>query len=334
MESLNTEVLSFLEFNPLRIREGVLNPREIEMSQGSTVVIGLGNPEADIKYISQELQNLGFKIILPVEIAQYFFTNNINFENYWLSGDKQVFDRAEEEIKKAKSLFKEKKSQEIFEKIIEFRQNSNLSCLPDLEPLESQYMPSDLPWVETKTPISIIDCGAFTGDTIQTFLNKDVIFENYFAFEPDVENFYLLEQYISKNNVENVFTLKMATWSTNSILKFQKSPGNNSGAHLAANSHENFKKVFAVSLDNFLNSINVDLIKMDVEGAEKDTLIGSSKIIKSSRPFLAISVYHKPEDLWEIPLIISKISNCYDFYLRVYGQQTFDTVLYCIPNDN
>ncbi len=161
MELLNTEVLSFLEFNPLRIREGVLNPKEIELSQDSTVVIGLGNPEADIKYISQELQNLGFKIILPVEIAQYFFTNNINFENYWLSGDKLIFDRAEADIKKAKSLFIEKKSQEIFEKILDYRQNSNLSSLPDLEPLESQYMPSDLPWVQTKTPISIIQFKLF-----------------------------------------------------------------------------------------------------------------------------------------------------------------------------
>jgi hypothetical protein len=190
LESLNTEVLSFLEFNPLRIREGVLNPKEIELSQGSTVVIGLGNPEADIKYISQELQNLGFKIILPVEIAQYFFTNNINFENYWLSGDKSIFDRAEAEIKKAKSLFIEKKSQEIFEKILDYRQNSNLSSLPDLEPLESQYMPSDLSWVDVNIPLTIIDCGAFTGDSINTFLNKNLIFENYYAFEPDVENLF------------------------------------------------------------------------------------------------------------------------------------------------
>jgi FkbM family methyltransferase len=332
LDSLNTEVLSFLEFNPLRIREGVLNPKEIELSQDSTVVIGLGNPEADIKYISQELQNLGFKIILPVEIAQYFFTNNINFENYWLSGDKLIFDRAEADIKKAKSLFIEKKSQEIFEKILDYRQNSNLSSLPDLEPLESQYMPSDLSWVDVNIPLTIIDCGAFTGDSINTFLNKNLIFENYYAFEPDVENFHLLQQFISKNGVKNIFPFKMATWSNNSILKFQKSPGNNSGAHLAANSEENFQKVFAISLDNFFDKMKIDLIKMDIEGAEKETLIGSSNIIKSNNPLLAISVYHKPEDLWEIALLISKMSNCYEFYLRVYGQQTFDTVLYCVPN--
>ena len=76
----------------------------------------------------------------------------------------------------------------------------------------------------------------------------------------------------------------------------------------------------------------LSLLKMDIEGAEKETLIGSSNIIKSNNPLLAISVYHKPEDLWEIALIISKMSNCYEFYLRVYGQQTFDTVLYCVPN--
>jgi FkbM family methyltransferase len=332
LESLNTEVLSFLEFNPLRIREGVLNPREIEMSQSSTVVIGLGNPEADIKYISQELQNLGFKIILPVEIAQYFFTNNINFENYWLSGDKQVFDRAKAEIKKAKSLFKEKKSQEIFEKILDYRQNSNLLCLPDLEPLESQYMPSDLPWVETKTPISIIDCGAFTGDTIQTFLNKDVIFENYFAFEPDLDNYQLLLEFVSKNSISNIFTLKLATWSESMMLKFQKSGGNNSGAHLVVESVGEIEKVFALKLDHMFTNEKIDLIKMDIEGAEKDTLIGLVDTIKKNKPYLAISAYHKPDDLWKIPLQIAEVSNEYQFFLRVYGQQTFDTVLYCVPS--
>jgi FkbM family methyltransferase len=292
----------------------------------------LGNPEADIKYISQELQNLGFKIILPVEIAQYFFTNNINFENYWLSGDKQVFDRAEAEIKKAKGLFKEKKSQEIFEKILDYRQNSNLSCLPDLESLESQYMPSDLHWVQTKTPISIIDCGAFTGDTIQTFLNKDVIFESYFAFEPDSDNYQLLLEFVSKNSISNIFPLKLATWSESMMLKFQKSGGNNSGAHLVVELDEKIEKVFALKLDHMFANEKIDLIKMDIEGAEKETLLGSSNIIKSNNPLLAISVYHKPEDLWEIPLLVSKMSNCYEFYLRVYGQQTFDTVLYCVPN--
>ncbi len=324
-------MLSFLEFNPLRIREGVLNPREIDLCLGCTVVIGLGNPEADIKNISQELQNLGFKIILPVEIAQYFFTNNINFENYWLSGDKLIFDRDEGEIKKAKSLFKEKKSQEIFEKILDYRQNSNLLCLPDLEPLESQYMPSDLPWVDSKTPITIIDCGAFTGDTIQTFLNKDVIFENYFAFEPDLDNYQLLLEFISKNNTSNIFPLRLATWSESMILKFQKSGGNNSGAHLTVESVGKIEKVFALKLDYMFANEKIDLIKMDIEGAEMDTLIGLEATIKKNKPFLAISAYHKPDDLWKIPLQIAKASNEYQFFLRVYGQQTFDTVLYCVP---
>jgi hypothetical protein len=90
-------------------------------------------------------------------------------------------------------------------------------------------------------------------------------------------------------------------------------------------------KVLAVKLDDLLSQQKIDLIKMDIEGAEIDTLLGLAETIKSNKPFLAISTYHKPADLWEIPLLIAEISKSYEFYFRVYGQQTFETVLYCVP---
>jgi FkbM family methyltransferase len=208
-----------------------------------------------------------------------------------------------------------------------------LASLPNLELLESQYMPSDLPWVSTGSPISIIDCGAFTGDTVRTFINKGVVFENYFAFEPDVDNYNLLQEFISRNNLTNIFSLKLATWNENAILKFQKSGGNNSGAHLTSQSSNNLEKVLAVKLDDLLSRHKIDLIKMDIEGAEIESLKGLIEIITTYKPYLAISAYHKPSDLWEIPLFISEISKNYELYIRVYGEQTFDTVLYCIPSN-
>jgi FkbM family methyltransferase len=331
LAKMNIEVISRLEFDSMRLREGVIKPDQVEIPQEHTVLIALGNPEADIRQISINLKNLGFRIILPVEIAQFFHLKNFNLDNYWLSGDLEIFDRYEGRISKARELFKEKKSQELFDNILDYRKNSKLASLPILEPLESQYMPSDLPWVSTVSPISIIDCGAFTGDTIMNFINKGVVFENYFAFEPDVDNYNLLQEFVSKNNITSVFPLKLATWYENTILKFQKSGGNNSGAHTTTDTDEHLNKVFAINLDYIFSGVHIDLIKMDIEGAEMETLIGLKSKIESDRPLLAISAYHKPEDLWEIPIFLSENSNFYDYFLRVYGQQTFDTVLYCVP---
>ena len=71
---------------------------------------------------------------------------------------------------------------------------------------------------------------------------------------------------------------------------------------------------------------------MDIEGAELDALKGGEKVIKRDLPHLAISIYHKPSDLWEIGLYLFSIhGNNYKYHIRNYGHQTFDTVLYAIP---
>ncbi len=63
----------------------------------------------------------------------------------------------------------------------------------------------------------------------------------------------------------------------------------------------------------------VDFIKMDIEGAEMAALNGASGTISSVRPRLAISGYHKPEDLWELP---NKIKDLNPRYKMAFGHHT------------
>lgn len=72
-------------------------------------------------------------------------------------------------------------------------------------------------------------------------------------------------------------------------------------------------------------------IKMDIEGAEKEALEGAERTVIKYRPKLAISVYHKPEDIVEVPEIILSYGLDYQFYLRHYSLAAFDTVLYAVP---
>ncbi len=76
----------------------------------------------------------------------------------------------------------------------------------------------------------------------------------------------------------------------------------------------------------------IDLLKMDIEGAEQQASRGASQTIQTHRPVLAVSLYHRPADLWEIPLLIEEISPGYRMYLRVYGDMLLETVLYCLPD--
>lgn len=62
----------------------------------------------------------------------------------------------------------------------------------------------------------------------------------------------------------------------------------------------------------------VDYIKLDIEGAELDMLHGAAKTISRWKPKMAISAYHKPEDLWTLALYIKSIRPDYEFQFRHY----------------
>jgi FkbM family methyltransferase len=332
LAKLHIEIISFLEFDESRLRPGTLNPLLILDKENTTVIIGLGNFEADIKNISTRLGLLNFNLIQPVEIAQLFHSNGITFENYWLTGDVQIFDKNRNSIDSARSYLTDKKSKSLYDEIINFRKTSSLESLPDPESMNMVYMPDDLPWVIKDNPLNVIDCGAYVGDTLKAFTKNNFQLKNYFAFEPDTSNFEKLYHNVNLWELENIFCFNNATWSENTILSFTFGGGeDNTGAHVTQLVTSHNQKVLALRLDSIFSDIKIDLIKMDIEGAEINTLLGLKNVIQKDLPFLAISVYHKPEDLWEIPLLIHSFSKEYNLYLRNYGQQTFETVLYCVP---
>lgn len=86
-----------------------------------------------------------------------------------------------------------------------------------------------------------------------------------------------------------------------------------------------------VVLDDWVKS-HKSYIKMDIEGYELEALKGAQKVIKSLKPILSISVYHKTNDLHNIiPLILSWNPE-YRVYLRHYRNNYSDTRAYFISN--
>ena len=73
------------------------------------------------------------------------------------------------------------------------------------------------------------------------------------------------------------------------------------------------------------------MIKMDVEGAEMASLRGAQNTLKKNRPILAICVYHKEEDLLEIPAYVESLGITCQIYLRHYSDNQTETVCYLIP---
>lgn len=174
---------------------------------------------------------------------------------------------------------------------------------------------------------NFVDCGAFDGDTLDEFLKFNHFnYKNIYCFEPDFYNFAKLNEYIANKQLNHVKTYSIGTWNTEETLKF-----NTAGPAGGSISLDGEILIEVNKLDNVLADKPVDFIKMDIEGAELNALYGAEKIIKNNRPILAICVYHKLEDFYDIPLYIHNLDLNYAFYFRHHSMSNGETVCYAIP---
>jgi hypothetical protein len=90
-------------------------------------------------------------------------------------------------------------------------------------------------------------------------------------------------------------------------------------------------EVDCVPLDAVLGAPAPTYLKMDIEGAEVDTLVGASRTIREHAPVLAICCYHCQDHLWRIPLLIHSLNPDYRFFLRPHDLEMWDLVCYAIP---
>lgn len=172
----------------------------------------------------------------------------------------------------------------------------------------------------------LFDCGAFTGDTIEdfvTFTNKK--YKKIVAFEPDEKNVKRLNAFIN-NKIENVVVIQKATGDKNGKVAFLNN-GNMFSKTVDVKDSSDELSVDIVRLDNYID-YHPTLIKMDIEWAELDSLIGATQIIKTLKPKLAICIYHMPFDFYEIPKFLKSLVPEYKFKVRQHESGFCETVLY------
>ena len=193
-----------------------------------------------------------------------------------------------------------------------------------------QYFPDDLYSI---LPGEVfVDCGAYNGDTIREFLQHQNNYSgNILAFEPDEKNFQKLQVYIStlpERIRKNVIAKQVPVGICGQIVNFSST-----GTVASRVTEDGDMEMNCVCIDQETIDLAPSFIKMDIEGAEIDALNGARKAIQRSRPILAICIYHKPDDLWQIPLLISSFVDDYHFFLRPHDEEGWDLVCYAIPSE-
>ena len=142
-----------------------------------------------------------------------------------------------------------------------------------------------------------------------------------YAFEPDKDNIAKCNDNLQKCKCWTKL-IKAGCWSKTTQLKF-KSDGS-----CASKMDENGNIIVdVVDLDNVVKNEKVTFIKMDIEGAEQEALMGAKKLISTYHPRMAISVYHRNDDIYEIPKMILEMDNSYTFY---YSKKDCKSSLFCL----
>jgi len=139
----------------------------------------------------------------------------------------------------------------------------------------------------------------------------------------DDDNYNKIQE---KNLSLNLKVYNYGLWNEKKEMRYV-SNANDSGI---GKKGKNEKIAKCITMDEVLKDKYVSHIKMDIEGAEYNALLGAKNIIKICKPNLAICIYHKPEDIYIITKLLKQWLPEHKFYIRHHGNMFYETVLYVI----
>lgn len=238
-------------------------------------------------------------------------------------------------IKQILQILEDEKSKKVYQCIWKYRATHNRKYLKGIVD-KQQYFDSEL--IQLGEQEGFVDCGAYKGDTIKQFLKRlpHKKYQFIVAFEPDEYNFKKLSKYLQKNKHTRTCTpgggllyYKLGTWHEKTCLRFK---GNTEEGCKIADDGDTV--IYTDTIDAVVGNQKVTYIKMDVEGAELNSLIGAKEIIKREHPKLAISIYHSDDDMINVIEYIRQNYPFYKLYVRHYTYFYADTVLYAIEDKN
>ena len=184
----------------------------------------------------------------------------------------------------------------------------------------SQY--SD--YIKIDSDSVIISCGIDFGTEIPLFLLNTP--KKIYHIDPcgDSNLNEYIKRFMAISNTENVF-IKKILYTDETVPKADR-------------------KFEVTTLAKFVEDYKInkiDVIKSDIEGAERYMVDDLLQLSKKFRPQLAISIYHSNpskgkfilDDLVDIPLKLMRELTNYKFYISHYCYERWDVILYCIPSE-
>ncbi len=187
----------------------------------------------------------------------------------------------------------------------------------------------------------VLDCGACYGGTSLQFADAVGPQGTVVAYEFLPENIRIFEENVRINPElgARVKLMKRPVWTDSGVHMSIEGSGPATQVHIAKGddaSRQEGRSFESISIDDTVRELNlprVDFIKMDIEGAEMMALRGAKRSIVKYRPNLAICVYHKLIDFYEIPQFIDSLGLGYEFSLQHSTVHGDETVVFATPKE-
>lgn len=202
----------------------------------------------------------------------------------------------------------------------------NILYIADWRNNASQYFDVFVPH-EHET---FVDCGCYDGSTAFRFAGwcaeREGTYDKIWCFEPDEKSYERCNRIL--RSLDKCFLYPYGVADKNKEVLFMANGRENARILETDKVVSSMRKIKVKCLDEFLANERVTFIKMDVEGGEYKALEGAKALIKEQKPRLAISVYHRWDDIIRIPELILSLESDYRFYIRHYSLLPNEIVLY------
>lgn len=347
------EVTCFCDNNPASANDTtrdlpVLSPTALKETHPDASIVVAVSPQHAEQVVNQLLE-LGFpgeRVLVPPRDQLFYYTNVAKL--YWTRQDLDAHRSALQETHDAladdlsRRLFAQRMA--LLTGGIDYRaycdfiatcatlrapQATDLFTFPRYDDDHFYFNSEFFPLANDEVFANV---GALTGDCALTFAQscaaKGLSYGEIINFEPDLRNFAQLEAKLA--HLPRVRSFPFGLFSRRATLRFSNPSAAGGGTPGKLDENGEFE-VDVAALDELLPDANITLMKLDVEGAELDALHGAAKTIRRCKPKLAISVYHKRDDIFELPLFVRQLHPGYKLFLRHFSTTFSETTLLAVP---
>ncbi|MBQ8415256.1 MAG: FkbM family methyltransferase [Clostridia bacterium] len=225
--------------------------------------------------------------------------------------DKEFYNKNYNAITEAYNNLEDDESRAVFSSVVNYKLTGRMKYLLECYSARDEIY-SLMPVEKIETAV---DAGAYNGDTAREMKQYFPKLKKIYAVEPDKKNYKKLVKYSEAETEISILTINAAAWNENKNGILYGSGNRNSTAVATASFEHTDDDVTMIRIDSIIEK-KIDYIKFDVEGAEREALEGSDKIIRKDMPTLLVSLYHRSRDVFELVNTVKEKYPEYKLYLR------------------